>query len=437
MEGGDILLMVNARLRTRNHSRKLWRTLLAAGALGALVGCGNGLIAYCEYPSGFSTVDDVTSGSGFLEASPVALTSYGRSTLYAAGVGYPVLGDYNQSVAMVRKSVDGGVTWSQAGAVYSYPGATLTDAYGIATDSSGNPVTVGVANLAPTHWITRRSTDGGVTWSSPSGSNDYTYVGATAARGVGIKRVPGTNSLLAMGYGGAGDHSLARTSTDGGATWSSTLAMDYTNPGGGSISLYQIFLDATGAAFVFGPVNDGTRIAAGLMRSSTPLASWGSSLTAKVFLTGATTAQQSYFSGMTAGLGTDLYVSAKLHDGTRSHWRVLKSIDGGVNWTSLEDYVYASGQPGAAKGIVADVKGNLYVAGVAFDGTKSHYMIRKGANWGTNWTTIDDFTLSGNAFDETAWDAGFGANGSGDLVYSFTVSDATVYHWVTRRAGCQ
>jgi len=72
-----------------------------------------------------------------------------------------------------------------------------------------------------------------------------------------------------------------------------------------------------------------------------------------------------------------------------SYWVVRKSSDGGISWSTVESFQYASGQGATAYGFGADGSGNIFVAGTASDKTGNHWVVRKSSNAGQSWATVD------------------------------------------------
>jgi hypothetical protein len=181
----------------------------------------------------WQTVDDLYS-------SPMS-AAWGITTTPTAVVAAGRLGNS----WIVRRSLNGGTTWTTVDS--SLP--SLGFAYGVAADASGNLFAVGFASIvvnkvSQSHWITRRSVNGGTTWTTV---DDY-YPGATAmARGVGVDAfgrvfVTGTS---------AGAWTV-RGSTDGGATWTTTDTFRLTPTG--SANAVGVAGDSSGNVFVAGAV---------------------------------------------------------------------------------------------------------------------------------------------------------------------------------------
>lgn len=110
----------------------------------------------------WNTVDNF-QGTGDLSA-PRAIIADATNNLYVAGTSfkpYP-----NGNVWTVRKSIDSGITWESVDS-YQPSTAQIADAQAITTDTNGTIYTVGnVQDETGFHWVTRRSTDQGATWST-------------------------------------------------------------------------------------------------------------------------------------------------------------------------------------------------------------------------------------------------------------------------------
>jgi len=179
----------------------------------------------------WKTVDDLAgavSGAWGITATPSAVLAVGRLS----------------NLWLVRRSADGGNTW-----VTTDKFQQTSFAYGAAADLNGNFYVVGAANLTVNkvtqlHWLTRKSTDNGSTWSTV----DDFFPGATAmARGV---TVDAFGRVFVSGSSPAG-HTV-RGSLDGGATWATTDTFRLTPTG--SANAVAIDSDGNGNVFAVGQV---------------------------------------------------------------------------------------------------------------------------------------------------------------------------------------
>jgi hypothetical protein len=95
-------------------------------------------------------------------------------------------------------------------------------------------------------------------------------------------------------------------------------------------------------------------------------------------------------------LGTDalgnLYSAGSITVGSQSSWQVRKSQDAGATWTTVDNAsTWAPKGDSTALGVTADASGNIYVCGQAYLSSTArspYWVIRKGANYGQNWTKV-------------------------------------------------
>ena len=89
--------------------------------------------------------------------------------------------------------------------------------------------------------------------------------------------------------------------------------------------------------------------------------------------------------------------SVPFKSGSRAHWIARKSTDGGNSWTTVDGYQLEADNSSQARAFVTDANGNLFVAGQGnqgvYGGTSSpeHWVVRKSADRGSSWTTVDVF----------------------------------------------
>jgi len=85
-----------------------------------------------------------------------------------------------------------------------------------------------------------------------------------------------------------------------------------------------------------------------------------------------------------------LYVGGGISDGTAGHWIVRRSADGGDHWVTVDNFQYASGKSSACTGLAADGLGRVYAVGFASaaNGASGVWVVRRSVNGGP-WTTMD------------------------------------------------
>jgi hypothetical protein len=356
-----------------------------------------------------------------------------NGTVFACGFSFDLLGVAH---GLVVASADGGRTWSAPVDDFVYPGMGYTRfEAGIVADSAGNLYVAGrayddgSASGGPFHWIVRRSADGGVTWSIvddfvPGGTlTEPRSITVDAAGNVYVagegdyntssqywtvrKGIGGTNfftvnefadgslytalavfahptaGILAAGEGPIATNKLGsvtsgwlvRRSTDGGTNWSIAdtfiLAIGYrANP-------FAIGSDAVGNLYVVGRAANKYKsggVFHWLVRKGTKGGtSWSTDDDYQLYLAGTQSA-----TGFAADHNGTLYVvggSGPNSWAGPTDWLVRKKALGASTWTGVDDFKY--GASAGAQSITAPVAGNLFVGGSGSDGTSEHWLVRK------------------------------------------------------------
>ena len=216
-------------------------------------------------------------------------------------------------------------------------------------------------------------------------------------------------------------------------TWQTVDNFQYT-PGKGAGAL-GAGLDTQGNLYTVGSAFDAANIQHALvMRSSDQGVTWAA-IEDFNYRPGTNTS----FYGFGVDPAQNLYaVGLATMGSSRSHWLVRKSADHGVTWATVDDYVPDSGasdQRNTASGFAADSSGNIYVVGMGFTrvGTKSSYphqywIVRKSSNSGASWSTVDQYGYP-NAPESSA--SAIIAAPNGLFVCGISVGGP---HWVVRKS---
>jgi hypothetical protein len=148
---------------------------------------------------------------------------------------------------VIRRSTNGGATWSEINTFQLQSGLNST-ALGISADAAGNLYVVGRGDTSPrrntvvSHWLVRKSTDGGNSWSTvddfvPGGNPAEARCFATTING----------DLYVAGT--AAGHWIVRKNAGGTGAWTTVDDYQYA---GGYAAPRAIAEDASGHLFVGG-----------------------------------------------------------------------------------------------------------------------------------------------------------------------------------------
>ena len=195
--------------------------------------------------------------------------------------------------------------------------------------------------------------------------DDFQYVAGQPAANWGLAVAPG-GTLFAAGFGSDSsvDHGLDMASADGGSTWSGALD-----------------------DFVYGP-GYSTR----------------------------------YDGGITADAAGNIYVSGRAYAvGVPTHLIVRRCTDGGLTWSTVDDFVPGGTSTFFSRGITADAAGSVYLTA---NNAENNWTIRKGVG-GTSFSTVDSFGPGSRALAVFAHPpAGIFAAGYGTITIKKSSSQA-------------
>lgn len=212
--------------------------------------------------SGFTTVDSVANGG-----TPNGVTVIGSGAnagIYVAGQAQKVSG--GQEDWVVRKSGNGGSTWSTVDD-FEYGSGLHSEAEAVTADPAGNLYVVGwgvkaISGSTDTYdWLVRKSADGGATWTI---NDDYhvssNYAEAYAA-GVDLA---GNEYVVGQAEESSIWHSIVRTNTGG--AWTT---VDDFQLAAGKTSIGRAFtVDSSGNLYDGGDAVDGSNTAHWIIRSA-------------------------------------------------------------------------------------------------------------------------------------------------------------------------
>ncbi len=323
---------------------------------------------------------------------------------------------------------------------FQYTAGKGAVALGAGLDTQGNLYTAGWADDAANiqHALVMRSSDQGVTWTT---IEDFNYRPGTNTCFYAFGVDPAQN-LYAVGLATMGslDHWIVRKSADHGATW--TTADDFVPDSGvsdGRNWASGVAVDGAGNVYVVGMAHQ--RVG----KSSYPYQFWVVRKSSNAGATWTTVDQYGYPNAPESVANAVLATPAGLFvcglsvatSGRGPQWVVRKSANAGTTWTTVDNF-YSSTAYNSPSALTADAAGNVYVGGFSDDsaaGSYGHFwLVRKGTNGGASWQTVDAFRYFPYPTTFAANEAlAMGTDALGNVYAVGLGTDASkVGHWVSR-----
>lgn len=300
----------------------------------------------------FQTKDAFSYSGGNPVSTSTAVDSSGN--IYSVGYGASGANHW-----LVRKSANSGTTWTTVDD-YQYTSGYHAWAYGVAIDSTNNVYVIGggLDSSFGEHWVVRKTTNGGTSWTTV---DDYRYSSDSFASGIVIDS---SNNVYVAGNGitaGTIHHWLLRKSTNGGTSWTNSDDFNYGSTYGAIPT--SVTIDGSSNLYVAGYGMDGaSAVHHWLVRKGTSLGtSWATSETYQY-----AASQPSEADGIAYGSGTVYVVGFGTDGSSVEHW-IVRSIGGG-SWSTFDDYQAVSGQAAYASSVTVTSTGKLFVAGSAGTG---------------------------------------------------------------------
>jgi hypothetical protein len=306
---------------------------------------------------------------------------------------------------------------------YQYSGpSSSAENFGVGVDSSGTIYSSGRAYSSalvdPAHGILLASNDGGNSWSLVDDSAmpgfAVQYSTKIISDAAGNLYVAGLYHDLSLG----GEHWIVRRSSDAGATWTTVDDFDAGTDDSGQFPPTGIAVDAAGDVYVVGYSNPHV---ASTTHAWTVRKGVGGTSFSTVDLLATRGRPRAIFVHPTAGLLVAGDTAIVYRNQVSSAWMVRRSTNGGSTWSTIDVYQLSSGYNAAANDVAADALGNIYVVGsgnkASGGAVTTHWILRMSTNGGTSFGTVDDFGTSAKAQQ-------FARTPNGDL---FTAGSTLVY----------
>lgn len=376
-----------------------------------------------DHGTTWTTIEDYLMSApvslGRNEARAMAADSSGN--LFVTGIGQATNSDFDHW--LIKKSSDQGSTWSLVDD-YSYYKKGGNNISSLAYDANNNILySAGYEGANYSRWIVKKSLDQGNTWTTIDSFQLDTYRDAKA-----YKILLNNGNIFVAGN--ATDinftgHWIVRKSSDNGASWS---IIDNWTPYANSITAAKFMtIDSNGVMYVTGHAVDGSFNQHLITRkSSNNGVSW--------------TNVDDFISGMIAA-SNDIAVNSLNHIFVSGYhisggqfWMIRKSTDGGATWSNIDNYQLVSNKSGAANKIYFSTNGDMYVTGYGTDSSNiKHAITRKSTDNGSTWTTIDDYQLT----TTKDWSSVSLVIDSSNNIYITQVGkdNADISHWITRKSS--
>jgi hypothetical protein len=229
----------------------------------------------------------------------------------------------------------------------------------------------------------------GSAWAATVYVSDQVVRG-TASAGLGLESSP-TGEAFAMGYWIAptGDtHWLLRKAGLGASRDQWNDVDDFQLVPGKDAQAFSTAFDRAGNIFVSGSARDASGVRNWIVRKSSDQGQTWATVDQL-----ATAASQGPFSILAASDGTIYaagYQIVKSGTVTKTHWLVRKSADVGATWATVDDLT--ADQSSFNASTMLEYAGAIYVLGqgygLAGESTDGRMMIRKSSDSGASWTTV-------------------------------------------------
>jgi hypothetical protein len=254
--------------------------------------------------------------------------------------------------------------------------------FGMGMDLQGNLYSFGgtATGSGPSErWLTRKSVDG-VQWTT---IDDFQFSNYSVAKDFATSP-SGDIFVVGSGFSGGTQHWLVRKSSDHGITW--TIVDDFVYATGQPSYASKVKVDNSGNIYVvgYGQITSSSDFH-WIVRKSVNSGSTWSTVDDFQMISG----EQSYPFAIEVDGSGNVYIAGEGFDGASPHWIVRKSIDLGSTWSTIDNYQYES-RLAYANSLAINQLGVIYVAGVGYDGSAYHWLTRQSTDGGTSWTNIDD-----------------------------------------------
>lgn len=359
-------------------------------------------------------------------ATPAHAYIYNATTVF--NVGYSNT-NTSEQVWVVRKSTDNGDSWTTVDE-FQLSSKKSAQALKITSSSDGTLFVTGVGydNANHSHWITRKSTDVGNSWTTV---DDFVLTTGQSSSGNSIKVDNAQNIIYTVGSSydslDGASHWIVRKSSDNGATW--VTSDNFSAYSGYPSFASDIIIDNSSNVYVQGRVYDNSWKSIWITRKSSNFGSSWTTIDNYIFSVG----YDSYSSGIAIASNGDLYAVGGGYDASgKSSSLIRKSTDSGLSWSTIDIYQYSAGKNSACTAVTTNNSGEIFVASDGVDASGwTHWIVRKSSDNGSTWGVIDDYKYSSSShnypYSLVADNTGF------VLTTGVTPGNSPISTWRTRK----
>jgi hypothetical protein len=340
---------------------------------------------------GYIQDDDICGANTIAQHRDSAVETVGRALAILSPTRWLAVGsgDHKNSERWLSmESKDSGSLWENSDS-FQLDKKSIAAAYAVGRDSSNNVYVAGVAGDksegGPLQKWIVRRTSGEKKWET---LDSYNLVADKDSEAKSMS-VDGSDQIWVVGRASDGfsDHWIVRRSGNAGKTWNGYD--QYQLAINQNAIAYGVLQSSTGAIFAVGEASIGGRPNWVVRRSLDNGITWS---TVDIFQTNGD--EDSGARAVAGDRNGVVYVVG--HAGNTRAWTVRKSADNGNTWTTVDSYRPVAGEVSGANSLAVSRLGHIVVVGSASNGLAHSALARESRDFGATWITIENFQSQAN-----------------------------------------